>query len=278
MDNKKSLKNPTKVYECINCDYYTSSAKDFKKHLLTAKHRRIMMDNKKSLKKRHIFVCSCGKQYEYSSGLSKHKKKCILLNKEEIKNEIKGEIKDEIKNEIIEFNKESKHSALYKEVLPFVKEMIVDIVPVLRPNQYNINMFLNEQCKDAMNITDFIESIQLSLEDMMNIGVQGQTKGMSNILIENLNKLDVVKRPVHCSDIKKEIIYVKDEDKWEKEGNDKPKLKNALDQLTKKSLHAIPCMEEDPDSYVKTISEVMKDPREDKKIISNLAKEVIVDK
>ena len=127
-------------------------------------------------------------------------------------------------------------------------------------------------------MSEFIDSIQLTADDVTNIGKLGQTKGMSNILIENLNKLDVVKRPVHCSDIKKEIIYVKDEDKWEKEGNDKPKLKNALDQLTKKSLHAIPCMEEDPDSYVKTISEVMKDPREDKKIISNLAKEVIVDK
>ena len=168
-----------------------------------------------------------------------------------------------------------------------MKKMMVDVCQKLEPisvsnntvnsnNIFNINMFLNEQCKDAMNMTEFIESIQLSLQDMMKIADDGQTKGMSNILIDKLNSIDVFKRPVHCSDIKNETIYIKDHDTWEKEEDNKPKLKNALDKLTKKSIDAMPCMDENPDVYVKTISEVLKDPREDKKIISKLVKEITI--
>jgi hypothetical protein len=171
---------------------------------------------------------------------------------------------------------------LVKQLIPLIKDMIVDIIPVLQPNHtdnsntFNINMFLNEQCKDAMNMTDFIESIQLTLEDMKYFGDQGQTVGMSNILIDKLNALDVFKRPMHCSDIKKETIYIKDEDKWEIEAKNQPNIRHALDKLAKKGLEAMPCMQDNPDEYVKTISEVLKDPREDKKIISKVAKQIII--
>ena len=161
--------------------------------------------------------------------------------------------------------------------------MVMEMCKYMQPNNtvnatnyFNIQMFLNEECKDAMNISDFIESIQLSIEDMTQIGLKGQTKGITNILVDKLNALDIIKRPVHCSDVKNETIYVKDEDKWEQEEKDKPKLKNVLDQLTKKSIYAMPCMEDDPDSYVKTIKEVIKEPREDKKIISELAKKLLI--
>jgi hypothetical protein len=179
-------------------------------------------------------------------------------------------------------SKDTEKVDLCKELLPLMKEMMIGIAPILQPNttinnqNFNINFFLNEQCKDAMNMTEFIESIQLTLEDMTKIGKEGQTTGMSNVLIDKLNDLDIYKRPVHCSDIKKEIIYIKDEDKWEKEKNNKSIMKNALDKFTKKSIEAMPCMESDPDEYIKTISEVLKDPREDKKIISKLAKEIVV--
>ena len=141
---------------------------------------------------------------------------------------------------------------------------------------FNINIFLNEQCKDAMNLTEFLESIQLNLQDLMKIADDGQTTGMSNILIDKLTSMDVFKRPVHCSDIKNETIYIKDQDIWEKEEKNKPRLKNVLDKLIKKSIDAMPCMDDDPDAYVKTISEVLKDPRQDKKIISNVVKEISI--
>ncbi len=137
-------------------------------------------------------------------------------------------------------------------------------------------MFLNEQCKDAMNMSEFIESIQLNLEDITSIGEKGQVEGMANILVEKLNSIDVFKRPVHCSDVKRETIYVKDEDKWEKEEKEKPKLKNAIEKLTKKSMESMPYLEDDPDKYVRTVSEVLKDPRDDRKIISKIAKNVRV--
>ena len=143
-------------------------------------------------------------------------------------------------------------------------------------NIFNINMFLNEQCKDAMNMSEFIESIQLNLEDITSIGEKGQVEGMANILVEKLNSIDVFKRPVHCSDVKRETIYVKDEDKWEKEEKEKPKLKNAIEKLTKKSMESMPYLEDDPDKYVRTVSEVLKDPRDDRKIISKIAKNVRV--
>ena len=110
----------------------------------------------------------------------------------------------------------------------------------------------------------------------MKIADDGQTTGMSNILIDKLTSMDVFKRPVHCSDIKNETIYIKDQDIWEKEEKNKPRLKNVLDALIKKSIDAMPCMDDDPDAYVKTISEVLKDPRQDKKIISNVVKEISI--
>ena len=107
-------------------------------------------------------------------------------------------------------------------------------------NVFNISLFLNEDCKDAMNMSDFIESIQLSIEDLEKIGSEGQTQALSNILTDRLNDLEVVKRPVHCSDPKKEIIYVKDEGKWEKEPKHNPNLKKALDKITMESMYKIP--------------------------------------
>jgi len=181
---------------------------------------------------------------------------------------------------------------LLKETLE-MKEILADIckkMPSVPPSNnntnnnttnnnqiFNINIFLNEQCKDAMNLTEFLESIQLNLEDMTKINKEGQTQGMSNILIDKLNNLDISKRPVHCSDIKKEIIYVKDEDKWELEDKERTKLKYALDRITRKSIQTLPSIGQDPDDCVKTVHELLKEPREDKKIISKVAKEVCVE-
>ena len=125
-------------------------------------------------------------------------------------------------------------------------------------------------------MTEFIESIQLSIEDVEKIELEGQTQALSNILSNKLNEMDIFKRPVHCSDAQKEIIYVKDEDKWEKEDKDKPKLKKALDKIAKESLCKIPEMVPDEEKCKKTISEILKDPREDKKILNEVSKNVLI--
>ena len=278
MDNNNIPKNPLKTHICEKCNYRTCNLKDYKKHLSTAKHNRITMDNELSSKIPKQYICQCGSEYKYSSGLSKHKKKC----------EYKPVFQDETENakEKIEITSEPIVELLLKENLE-MKKMMIDLCQKIEPVSnntninshnkiFNINLFLNEDCKDAMNMTEFIESIQLSIEDVEKIGMEGQTQALSNILSSKLNEIDIFKRPVHCSDAKKEIIYVKDQDKWEQEEKGKPKLKKALDKIAKESLCKVPEMTSDSDNYVKTMSEILKDPREDKKILSEVSKVLLV--
>ena len=282
MDNTGVSKTPQKSYSCEKCNYRTCNLKDYKKHLSTAKHKRITLDNGLSQKLPKQYICSCGCKYKYSSGLSKHKKKCEYASHE------KMEVVEEFKN-----TNEPIVELLLKENLEMkkdnleMKKMMIDLCQKIEPisnntsinshnKVFNISLFLNEDCKDAMNMSDFIESIQLSIEDLEKIGSEGQTQALSNILTDRLNDLEVVKRPVHCSDPKKEIIYVKDEGKWEKEPKHKPNLKKALDKITMESMYKIPDIIPNEDTYAHTLSEIMKEPREDKKIISEVSKKIVV--
>lgn len=290
MELKKMPKNAKNFY-CEKCDFRCSKESNYKKHLLTRKHIMELNGIKKKCQKK-IYTCElCEKQYLSQSGLWKHltQNRCAIMNdnSDVHDKDMNDEASTDLKYKDMFMAMVDENKKLRTEMFSELKGMMVEIIPKMRPNTttnttnnntniFNINMFLNEQCKDAMNMSEFIESIQLTLEDMTKISQEGQTTGMSNILIDKLNALDVFKRPVHCSDVKTETIYVKDEDKWEKEENDKPKLKNALDVLTKKSIEAMPCMEDNPEEYIKTVSEVLKDPREDKKIISKVAKTVLV--
>ena len=273
MTNKLPIITPMK-FNCYLCNFECSNKKDYSRHILTRKHHIRTNTNKSITNYPNIHLCECGKKYKHASSLWNHKQKCNIIKS--------GPSTEHQSSNSESNNLSSTNTDLAKQLIPLIKDLIIDIIPVLQPNHtdnsktFNINMFLNEQCKDAMNMTDFIESIQLSLEDMKHYGDKGQTNGMANILIDKLNTMEIVKRPVHCSDIKKEIIYVKDDDKWEKEEKHNPKIKSALDTLTKKSIQAMPYMENNPDEYVKTISEVLKDPREDNKIISQLVNKIIV--
>lgn len=271
-----STENPEKIpkqFVCDNCDYVTSSYKDYKKHLLTRKHQLATKSTQKIPKNPKLFNCDCGKQYKDRTGLWRHKKVCMVIQEEEKNKEIE-ETKSTEMMDMMKF--------MMKEMTSMNKELISEIIPKIQPHNttnnqiLNINMFLNEQCKDALNMSEFIESIQLTADDVTNIGKLGQTKGMSNILIDKLNSLDIFKRPMHCSDVKKEIIYIKDDNKWEEENKERNRLKIALNKMTDKSIKTLPELEEDPDNYIKTASEILKDPREDKKIISQIAKEVVI--
>jgi hypothetical protein len=159
---------------------------------------------------------------------------------------------------------------------------------------FNLNVFLNEECKDAMNIMDFVDSLKIQLSDLENVGKQGFIDGISNIIVKNLKALDVNKRPVHCSDSKREIMYIKDEDKWEKDNDDKLKLRKAIKYIAHKNTKLLPefkakypdCIYSDSrksDQYNKLIIESMggngdNDAEKENKIIRKIAKEVIIDK
>ena len=278
----KKFPNVSNIFHCEKCDYKCFKKSLYDKHLLTKKHNTT---NTTKIQQKSFHYCECGKQYTHRASLFNHKKKCKHVGAENT-----GVIENE--NEpIVEF--------LLKENLEIkkdnleMKKMMIDLCQKIEPisinntnnthninsnnnNIFNIQLFLNEDCKDAMNMTEFIESIQLTLEDMTKINQEGQTEGMSKLLINKLRDIDILKRPVHCSDSVKKILYVKEEDKWELDGKNKSIIKDALDKITIKSIHSLPTIEQDADSYTNIINELLKEPRDDKKIISKLAKEVCV--
>ena len=165
---------------------------------------------------------------------------------------------------------------------------------IVNNNKFNLNVFLNETCKDAINLTDFVDSIKLQLSDLENVGKLGFVNGITNIIIKNLNALDINKRPVHCSDVKREIMYIKEQDKWEKEREEKKMLRMAVKKLAHKNIKMLPeykakypdCIHSESkksDEYNKLVIEAFggsgkEDIDNENKIIKNLAKEVSIDK
>ena len=211
---EKSL-NSTYKYYCIYCNYSTYSLKDYNKHLSTTKHINRVFLEQKIPKNPNLFICDkCNKSYKARNSLWYHQKKCVKSEKN--KNEENPiisqfnplfNISNEVVIELIKDNKEM------KEIISgLVKNGIYNNHSHNTTNShnksFNLNFFLNETCKDAMNITDFVDSIKLQLSDLIEIGEIGYVEGISNIIIKNLNNLDETKRPVHCTDKKRETIYI----------------------------------------------------------------------
>jgi hypothetical protein len=274
-------------YCCDLCHYYTAYSKDYKKHLLTKKHISVSKEidgNIKEIEK--ILICeNCKKEFKTNAGLWKHKQKCDGHQQNVIQKE---EISD--KELIMLLIKEN--SELRKEQAD-IKELILEIVKNgthntthtnSHNNAFNLQFFLNETCKNAMNITDFVDSIKLQLSDFMNMGELGFVEGISNIIVKNLNSLDETIRPIHCTDQKRETFYVKDEDKWEKEEEDKKKLKKMIkciayknEKLIKKYKETYPDYNDSEskrsDQYSKIMIESMDCKDESReKIIKNISK------
>jgi hypothetical protein len=239
------------------------------------------------------FECNCcGIYYNSRTTLWRHKKSC---NKEIY--EYHEEPSD--KNLIMMLIKENSE----------LKSIVLDVCQKIQPlhntvnsnnttnshnKTFNLNVFLNEHCKDAMNITDFVDSLKLQLADLENVGKLGFVNGISNIIVKNLNSLDETKRPIHCTDTKREILYIKDEDKWEKENKQNNKIRKAIKKVADKNARLLPEFKKEypdynkasskySDQYNKLIIESMggagdNDLEKEDKIIRNIAKEVTIDK
>jgi len=246
-------KNASKYY-CKSCDFICSKQSNFNKHLLTVKHKttdkllkNTDAENAENAENSNIpnnFVCECGKDYKHRQSLWNHKKNCNYLN--QCNNLVKTSSDQNEENlsdkEIIKM--------LIKENSEF-KNLILEIVKKdtqtinntnchnVNNNSFNLNLFLNEKCKDAINISDFVDNIKLQLTDLEHFGYTGYVEGVSKILIKNLNELDVIKRPIHCSDLKREVLYIKDNNEWTKETDDKPVLKKAIKQVANKNIKQI---------------------------------------
>ena len=294
------------VFFCKKCDFKCSKNSDWKRHISTPKHRNddkmITNDDAFTPKNADVtnkYVCICGRNYKYRQGLFCHKKKCSYINQyneydENGLNEKKIIItllqqNNQLQNQIIEM---CKGNTNYHNNITNINNIGSNINS--NNKTFNLNVFLNETCKDAMNITDFVDSLKLQLSDLESVGRLGYVEGISNIIIKNLQALDVHKRPVHCSDSKREVMYIKDEDKWEKENDEKKKLRKVIKKIANKNSRLLPkfkekypdCIKSESkysDQYNKLIVESMggsgdNDLEKEDKIIKKIAKNVLIDK
>ena len=254
----KSPEKSLKKYTCKLCDYSTCHIRDIKKHFNTMKHQRKLLEtggNQKVPIKKELQVCSiCNKTYLSKSGLWKHRKKCKPLNHKIHDNEVInskqlpkhiGDNNSTIIEEISKIGSEELVSLLIKQQRE-LEDKNKEIIELYKKtatvnnntNNISINIFLNEHCKDAMNLTEFVENLQLSLDDLNYTGKYGYSKGIANILIKNLGDIDPTSRPIHCTDKKRMQFYVKDEDKWGKDEGNK-KIDKSISDVTLKQYSCI---------------------------------------
>jgi hypothetical protein len=312
MDTYKNIPKKSSEFNCEICEYITDNKKDYSKHLLTSKHYKLT-NNLQYIPKipknqNQKYICKCGKEYSHRQSLYTHNKKCaIQINTKAEENsdenvdykmiyelfKIQLHENKELKEILLQQHKQN--SELQSKVLEICKNGTHNVTNTNSNNKsFNLNFFLNETCKDAMNIMDFVDSVKLQLSDLENVGKIGYVEGISNIIVKNLNSLDESKRPVHCTDTKREIMYIKDENKWEKENKNKQKIRKAIKHIAHKNSKMLKdfktkhpdCDKSDSrfsDQYNNIVIEALggkgdNDLEKEDKIIRNIAREVTIDK
>jgi len=282
------------IFYCVKCDYNTCRKVDYEKHLATLKHKNNENSDSLSQKVTKTFVCECGKSYKFRQGLSFHKKQCNLFLEEVVhKPTSESELKI-LTNLVLDVVKQNKE--LTEKIVEICKSSFQsnishsNINSNNNNNTFNLQFFLNETCKNAMNITDFVDSIKIQLSDLENVGKLGYVEGISNIIVNNLNALDETIRPIHCTDKKRETFYVKDQDQWEKEDEERKRIKKIINKIADKNIILLPQFREKypeysnsssrvSDKYDKMVIEVMNTDLDKKdKIIKNIAKKVTIEK
>ena len=317
---KKTAKK-TPIFICKICDFKCCKQSDYDRHVVTNKHKRLIETTKKTPNSESkIFICICGKKYNHHTSLAKHKRTCSVVNTldtslvstkhdtkkviDEAKKETDTLVEDNItitKNMFMELINDN------KEMMKIIKgqqEQINSIIPKIgnitnnnttnnntMHNNFNLNVFLNEQCKDALNISDFIDSLKITLEDLLFSKTNGISRGITDVLIKGLKELDIHKRPIHCTDIKRDIMYIKDEDKWQKDDNN-VMMKNTIVKIADKERTALQKWAIDNPDWIETERKQIEyltmmrsicEPIEnynnyERKIIKNIGKEILIDK
>ena len=306
--DRKTSKNINK-FVCLECDFSCCKKGDWNRHILRPKHINLTTPNgyvtiKTSSKTNTCNIC--GKDYKSRNGLWNHKKKCSIEEKPKEEthsiNQPLNSITPELVMELIKNNKELQQIILEQHTTlnNLVKNGVSNTSSLNNSNNnnnnktFNLQIFLNDTCKDAMNIMDFVDSIKLQLSDLEKIGEVGYTKGISNIITTNLKALEVTQRPVHCTDKKRETMYVKDEDKWEKEDDNNSKLRKVIKRIANKNIKLLPQFREKhpdycdsskkiSDKYDHIVIEAMggigdNTMEKEDKIIHNISKCIVIDK
>ena len=309
-------KNPHTI-RCEYCHYNTSSKKDFKKHILTKKHKyneynQVIVKTSSP----HNMVCVCGKTYNHRASLFNHKKTCVMVTGN---GKVSDKVVDDIgENTIINDNivigdKINITTDMFmkllndnQDMIKIIKEQQTQLNTILPKignvtnnnlttnnmnNHFNLNFFLNEKCKDALNISEFIESLKITLEDLQYSRLNGLVEGISNVMIRGLRELDIYKRPIHCTDVKRDTMYIKDDEKWEKDSNN-IKMKDTIVKIANKERNAIgDWVELNPDwfdteakqlEYLTLINKICEpienDVKNEKKIIKIIGREIVLNK
>jgi hypothetical protein len=254
---------------------------------MTLKHKnRENSDQENNLSQSKLFICNCGKKYKYKQGLSLHKKKCEGEKKEDTL--LIPDNKDTMKDLVLKLiNQNSELQKTIHDLIPKVGNNNNSNNTINNKNKFNINVFLNEKCKDALSMDEFINKIEVSMKNLLTTKEKGQTQGITNIIMENMNKLSLYERPLHCTDKKRETLYVKNNE-WEKDEN-KEYIYKALKSVESKQLKNLNLwLKEHPnymnnpneqEEFAKLMSECGKSVEDGKeKIIKKLCENVYIEK
>jgi len=301
ISNDFTKKTPT-FFICESCDFTSSNKKDFNRHIQTKKHINNVSQCFSIVKtQKNPYQCICGKFYKDNSGLWRHKKTCKIFDKDpscfedQDINEDNFKITSKMFYDLLKQNNELQKSLI---------EMSKERGPIINANTnnnncnnktFNLQVYLNETCKDAINLTDFVESIKVQIKDLEKVGEKGYAEGISDIFINNLQQLNTHSRPIHCSDSKRETLYIKDENHWTKDDDQKTTLTKAIKQVANKNIKQISEWQKlypqykDPESkhndkYMNIVLNSMSGSTNEEatknyeKIIKNVIKETIIDK
>lgn len=313
MVTNRRVKNAD-IFSCVKCNFTCSKQSNYTKHLLTAKHIKVTNVTESVEKNATPFMCCiCNKEYSSRMGLWRHNKKCQKIDNAVISHHIENNITDsnlitkllmqnqelltsnqQFKEFIIEQQHENQH--LQKQLINAVNCGNTYHTTTTNNNnqKFNLNFFLNTTCKDAMNMSDFIENIEIGFKDIENIGKNGYVSGMTDMILSRIKELDVTKRPLHCTDLKRETMYIKDNDEWCKDTPNNSKLHRMIDCVAKQNYATIPlwrqqnpeCHDSNNPKYdfcVHMMRNILGDvgleqTRLDNKIIKNLSKHILVNK
>lgn len=288
-------------YSCKKCGYICKTLFLFKQHCGTKKHITKM---EAELTQYEIYKCMCGKTYKHIQSYNRHVKECkntqtSLSNYtaytdsyNHTDNNSGGE-PDDFKSIITSLITQNQYMLMQNKEM---REMVNEMIPKIGnnnttiQNKFNLQIFLNETCKDAINLTDFVDTLELKSDDLENTGKNGFIAGITDIFVKGLKQIDLNRRPIHCSDLKREVLYVKDNNTWERD-KDKNNMKQAINIVAKKQLDKIKVWEgENPDwnktdagttKYIEMVRNLTNSGSEDNsenKIIKTIAKEVLIDK
>jgi hypothetical protein len=285
-------KNANK-FNCDNCDFQCSKKSEWNRHIMTLKHlnadKRLTNADKKTPKNAKSFGCDCGNTYKHRQSLHKHQIKCFMLvgvdNKQTIGLVDHNSLTEKIIDLIMSKNQEFLSDFMDKmvHIIPTIHNTDNSTTTMTNNNQFNINMFLNEQCKNAMNIGDFIRSLPITAQHFENTKNNGLTDTLTNMMVDGLNNMEIIERPIHCTDQKRKVMYVKDNDKWERDNNHKIITKNVSDLAKMQRTMVKLWQEENPNfktvenlqtDFTNILSNLFTSVEENKKEVSKILKAV----